>query len=186
MYPYLMTLRTVLSARFRPTLQFEGTSVLNLRAGFNDIDHYGEINNGRQLTLMDLGRYDLGVRVGLMKLIAKKKWGLAVGGISIRYRRRIPFLKRYSLKTRVMGHDGRWFYFLQEMWCEDKICSSALVKAGIISKSGLVLAQEVLEEFPDTEWKEPLPEWVEAWIDAESKRPWPSSKDGSSQVLNQK
>ncbi|MCF7823132.1 MAG: thioesterase family protein [Candidatus Marinimicrobia bacterium] len=177
MYPYLLTLRTVLTARFRPTLQFDGISQITLRAGINDIDMYGEINNGRQLTLMDLGRYDLGVRVGLMEVVRKKNWGLAVGGISIRYRRRIPFLRRYTLKSRVLSHDERWFYFLQEMWCQDNICSSALVKAGVVSKSGLIPAKEVLKEFPDLDWNEPLPDWVNAWIQAESKRPWPSNSD---------
>lgn len=80
MYPYILTLRTLLTARFRSKLAFSDTGVIQLRAGLNDIDHYGEVNNGRQLTLMDLGRYDLGVRGGLMKIITQQKWGLAVGG----------------------------------------------------------------------------------------------------------
>ena len=94
MYPYLLTLRTIYQARRRPKLNFDDTGIVHLRAGLLDIDHYGEVNNGRQLTLMDLGRYDLGVRGGLMELISKKKWGFAVGGSSIRYRRRIPFGKK--------------------------------------------------------------------------------------------
>ncbi len=175
MYPYLLTLHTLITARYRPPLQFHETVVIKLRAGFSDIDHYGEVNNGRQLTLMDLGRYDLGVRGGLMKLIAEKKWGLAVGGSSIRYRRRIPFGKKYELRSRISGHDGRWFYFQQEMWCGENICSSALIKAGVISKQGLVPATEVMESFPVENWTGELPEWVQAWIDAESLRPWPSN-----------
>jgi len=175
MYPYLLTLRTILTARYRPTLDFGDTSVINLRAGFTDIDHYGELNNGRQLTLMDLGRYDLGVRGGLMTLIAKKKWGFAVGGSSIRYRRRITLWKKFQLHSEVIGHDGRWFYFLQKMCLGDTICSSALIKAGVISKKGLVPAAEVMQEFPDTKWSGELPDWVTAWINAESQRPWPNS-----------
>jgi len=176
MYPYIKTLHTVLSARFRPALNLDGTSILNLRAGLTDIDHYGEINNGRHLTLMDLGRYDLGVRTGLMKLIAEKKWGLAVGGSSVRYRRRITLWRKFQLHSEVIGHDGRWFYFLQRMCTGDTICSSALIKAGVISKNGLVPATEVMKEFPDTTLTGELPDWVTAWIDAESQRPWPKQK----------
>ena len=175
MYPYLLTLRTILQARRRPKLKFDETGVIHLRAGFLDIDHYGEVNNGRQLTLMDLGRYDLGVRGGLMKVINAKKWGFAVGGSSIRYRRRIPFLHKFELHSRLVGHDGRWFYFLQEMKRKESICSSALIKAGVVSKSGLIPATEVMQEFPDMEWDSSLPDWVTAWVDAESQRPWPSS-----------
>ncbi len=175
MYPYLLTLRTFLTAKFRSPLEFHETGIIKLRAGILDIDHYGEVNNGRQLTLMDLGRYDLGVRGGLMKLISAKKWGFAVGGSSIRYRRRITFGKKYELRSRLAGHDGRWFYFQQEMWCGENICSSALIKAGVVSKQGLVPAPDVLMELPDNDWDGELPEWIRAWIDAESQRPWPSS-----------
>lgn len=173
MYPYIRVLKTLITAKIKSPLKFNDTSVLKLRAGFLDIDNYGEVNNGRQLTMCDLGRYDLGVRVGLMDVARKKGWGLAIGGSSVRYRRRIPLFKRYELHSRALGHDGRWFYFLQEMKMGDSICTSALIKGGVISRDGLVPATEVLAEFPDMEWDGALPEWVNSWISAEGERPWP-------------
>lgn len=175
MYPYFRTIKTILSAKYRSSLNFGDSGILNLRAGLTDIDHYGEINNGRQLTLMDLGRYDLGVRGGLMKLISEKKWGFAIGGSSTRSRRRITLWKKFQLHSEVIGHDGRWFYFHQKMCQGATICSSALIKAGVVSKNGLVPAAQVMEEFPDNTWTGELPGWVTAWIDAESQRPWPSN-----------
>ncbi len=175
MYPYLRTIKTILSAKYRSSLHFGDSGIMNLRAGIFDIDHYGEINNGRQLTLMDLGRYDLGVRGGLMKVVKAKKWGLAVGGSSIRYRRRITLWKKFQLHSELLGHDGRWFYFLQKMCIKDSICSSALIKAGVVSKAGLIPASEVMQEFPDENWSGELPDWVHSWINAESQRPWPSN-----------
>ena len=165
MYPYLSTLRVIWNARQKSPIKLNESSTITLRAGFLDIDNYGEINNGRQLTLMDLGRYDLGVRVGLMDLVKAKKWGLAVGGFSVRFRRRIPWLHKFELRSRVVGHDGRWFYFHQETWCKDQICSSALIKAGVISKAGLVPAPEVIEALPKQTWDQELPQWVQAWVD---------------------
>lgn len=172
MYPYFRVITTLLGSRFRPKLKFGETGILRLRAGFLDIDTNGEVNNGRQLTIMDLGRYDIAARVGLIKVVRKKRWGLAIGGSSVRYRRRIPFLKRYEMHSKVIGHDGRWFYFLQEMWRDNSICTSALIKAGVISKGGLVPVAEVLKEFTETNWSGELPQWVQAWIDAEGQRPW--------------
>lgn len=180
MYPYLRTIKTIVSARFRSPLGFGDTSTLHLRAGLTDIDHFGEINNGRQLTLMDLGRYDLSVRGGLMKIIRRKKWGFAVGGSSIRYRRRITLWKKFQLHSELIGHDGRWFYFQQRMCQGDTICSSALIKGGVVAKTGLVPASEVLQEFPGHTWSGELPDWVKAWIEAESQRPWPQ-REGHSQ-----
>ena len=53
------------------------------------------INRGA-LDYMELGRWDFSQRVGFISLMRKKGWGLAVGGASIRYRRRIPLLKKFT------------------------------------------------------------------------------------------
>lgn len=176
MYPYYTAARILLLSKFKPAMQITEESRLHLRAGFSDIDIYPEVNNGRHLTLMDLGRFDLAARTGLIRLVRRKKWGLVVGGASIRYRRKIPFFKKFTLATRVIGHDNRWFYFQQVTSRNDRICSAALVKAGIRSSMGLVSATEVVREMGGEDWKPDLPEWVEAWIEAEGKRPWPPDK----------
>jgi len=71
-------------------------------------------------------------------------------------------------------HDQRWFYFLQETYLENKICSSALIKAGVTSKHGLVPATEVIKKFDREDWSPDIPVWIAAWIEAEGQRPWPS------------
>ena len=53
------------------------------------------------------------------------------------------------------------------------ICSSALIKAATTSKQGLVPATEVLAAYDKPIPSFDVPDWVNAWIDAESQRPWP-------------
>ncbi|MEW6672400.1 MAG: thioesterase family protein [Thermodesulfobacteriota bacterium] len=166
-----------MQSKLRPGLQIDGESILHLRAGFSDVDLYPEVNNGRHLTLMDLGRFDLAVRTGLIGLARRKNWGLVVGGASIRYRRKIPFFRKFTLTTRLLGHDGRWFYFQQTTTRAQKICSAALIKAGIRSMAGLVPAGEVIKEMGIENWSAELPDWVKAWIAAEGKRPWPEGSE---------
>ena len=55
---------------------------------------------------------------------------------------------------------------------KDKICSSALIKIGTTSKQGLVPATDVLKEYGDENYNPEIPDWVSAWIEAESQRPW--------------
>jgi acyl-CoA thioesterase FadM len=148
-------------------------SVIRLRAGIGDMDLYPEVNNGRQLTLMDLGRIDVAARTGLMRVIRERRWNLVAGGSSIRYRRRLPLWARFTLRTEVIGHDERWFYFLQEMYRGETICSSALIKAGVRNRAGLIAASEVTAAMGRPDWNPPLPDWVIAWIAAEGQRPWP-------------
>ena len=175
MYPYFKAIKVLLHSKFKPGLKIYDESIVHLRAGFSDIDMYPEVNNGRHLTLMDLGRFDLAVRTGLIGFIHRKNWGLVVGGASIRYRRKIPFFRKFTLTTKLLGHDERWFYFQQTTSRQQKICSAALVKAGIKSSEGLVPASVVFKEMGIENGPSKLPDWVKAWIEAEGKRPWPEN-----------
>ena len=174
MYPYIKLTSTLIKAKFSTPLSLEDKSVLKFKAGFSDIDLFMELNNARYFIFMELGRWDFSYRVGFLKLMRKNKWSIAVGGSSIRFRRRIPFLKNFTLITQLICHDGRWFYFLQETYMNDKICSSALMKIGVTSKKGLVPATEVLKKINRIDWGAEIPDWVSAWSDAESQRPWPT------------
>jgi acyl-CoA thioesterase FadM len=174
MYPYLKLLTTLWKARGKPPLGIDDTSVIECRAGTGDIDVFGELNNGRQLVYFELGRWDYSQRIGFIALMRKKRWGLVVGGASVRYRRRVPWMHRFSVTTQMLCHDQRWFYFLQEIHRGDEICSSSLMKAGVTSRGGLVPAKEVVAAMGHAGWGEQIPDWVQAWIDAEGQRPWPS------------
>ncbi len=175
MYPYVKLLTTLFKAKYRPELNLDDKSVLSCRAGLTDIDVFIELNNARHLSYMELGRWDYSRRVGLLALMKKHKWAVAVGGASVRYRRRIGFLQKFTLTTQLICHDGRWFYFLQETHVKGKVCSSALIKAATTSKQGLVPANEVLEAYGKPSPNFDVPDWVNAWIDAEGQRPWPQS-----------
>ena len=98
-------------------------------------------------------------------------YALADFQISIRYRRRIPFLAKFELTTKMICHDGRWIYFLHEFYRKNKICASALLKVGITSKQGLVPAPQVAKAMGIGNWGDEMPEWVTAWIEAEGNLP---------------
>jgi acyl-CoA thioesterase FadM len=138
MYPFLKLAITLNKARFRSRLELEDTGILHSWAGVTDVDPFMELNHARQILYMELGRWDYSERAGFIELLKKNKWGLTVGGISIRYRRPVPFLKSFTVTTRPICHDSRWFYFLQEILRGDRICTSALVKpaAGTADRPG--------------------------------------------------
>ena len=173
MYPYLQLLITLARARRRESFDVDDTGVITCRAGLTDIDVFGELNNARQLIYFELGRWDFSQRVGFVSTMRRNKWGLVVAGASVRYRRRIPFLHKFTVSTQVLCHDGRWFYFLQEIHRGGTICTSSLMKAGVTGLGGLVPATEVLAAMDKTGWGSEIPQWVQAWIEAEGERPWP-------------
>jgi acyl-CoA thioesterase FadM len=172
LYPYLRLLSVLTKAKFKPSLDINKESILKMRVFFGDTDFYPELNNGRHLTLMDLGRFDLAVRTGLLKSVHKQKWRFAVAGASVRFRHRLKLFRRFLLHTRLVAVDKRWFYFHQKTIIKGKIHSSALIRAGVTSKQGIVPVKDVLDIMGISNWNLDMPKWVKAWSAAEELRPW--------------
>ncbi len=173
MYPLIRLIDVMVRARRRPPLTPSEPSVLRMTVWPWDCDTFGEVNNGRHLTLFDLGRFDYGARTGLMKVLKKKKWGLVVAGSTIRYRRRLTPFQRYTMHTHLVARDDKWFYFVQSTEHKGVICSSALLRTGVTSKGRVVPTQDVAVELGYTDWKPTIPAWVQGWIDSDAQRPWP-------------
>ncbi|WP_421702472.1 acyl-CoA thioesterase [Aliiroseovarius sp.] len=138
-----------------------------------DLDLWMELNNGRTLTLYDLGRVPMGGRVGFSKAVLDNKWGIAVAGGSIRYRKRVTAFQRIEMKTRLLGWDERFFYIEQSMWVKGACTSHVLLRTAVTSKGGAVPTAEVAGAMNLDPTSPTLPDWAEAWIAADSQRPWP-------------
>jgi len=172
MYPWLRLAKVFITKKNRKPLGVGDASVLNSRVCITDIDPFFELNNGRYLTLFDFGRYDVAMRTGLWKALKREKWGFMVAGISIRYRHRLRLFTKFEIHSTVVGFDHRWFYFEQKIISNGKLHTSALVRTSVISKSGLVPTQEVLEKMNLTDVSIPVPEWIDKWAKSDEMRPW--------------
>lgn len=138
-----------------------------------DADMFWEMNNGRILTFYDLGRYALGQRIGLMRTLRDRGWGLVVAGASVRYRARIRPFQRFDLRTRLLGWDQRFFYLEQAMWRGDVACNHALMRTGVTEKGRLVETRRVADAMGLSPDSPRLPDWAASWTDADTERPWP-------------
>ena len=78
MYPYLRLASVMMTERAKPRLALFDTHAMAMRCLPNDLDGFFEMNNGRILTLYDLGRFALSVRIGLWDVLRREGWGLVV------------------------------------------------------------------------------------------------------------
>ncbi len=178
MYPYARLGLHLWRARREGPLSIEDTGRIRTRVWLGDIDFFAEFNNGRYLTLMDLGRMHLAWRTGLIRVAHERNWAFFVAGASVRFRHRLPLLSKIVLGTRVIGHDDRWFYFHQVYSKGGRPCFSGLIRAGLKNEEGIVPVGKVLEAMGRPDWNPELPAWVRAWIQAEDGRPWPPEETG--------
>tara|TARA_R110002051_G_scaffold218784_2_gene282588 strand:+ start:1804 stop:2370 length:567 start_codon:yes stop_codon:yes gene_type:complete len=173
MYPFGRLIKDMFLARKASDLSFLGTHVSYHRCWPQDIDVFMEMNNGRILTILDLGRTVLAKRVGLMKLLRDNRWGLTMAGTSVRYRKRIRPFVRFKMVSRAVGWDDRFFYIDQSIWIDGDCAVQALYRSAITDKNGIVTPQRAFEALGDTPTSPTLPTWVVNWIEADSTRPWP-------------
>lgn len=167
MYPYLRLLKVILRAKSGKKISIEGVSVIKMRVWPNDIDIYAEMNNGKYLTILDLGRIDLAVRTGIWIAAKKNRWALVAGGANVRFRRKLVPWQRFKIKTALISRDEKWFYFHQQVFKEDQVCLTALIRAGLMNKDGLIPTFDVLKAIGSESWAPDLPVWVLEWIKAD-------------------
>lgn len=159
------TLWKALTLRLRPPLGPLGVSVLSFRVWPNDLDVNIHMNNGRFLSVMDLGRFDLSFRTGLGRAMLKNRWKPLVGGLSMRYRRSLAPFERYELHTRLLGWDAKWFYLEQRFLKGGNLVAEGIVRALFRGRKGNVAVSEVLAQM-GYEGPEPeLPEAVRRWAE---------------------
>lgn len=173
MYPVIRLAKQILINRKAGPIALNDTHRAWLRAWPWDIDVFLDLNNGRLLTLMDLGRMGYFTRMGVISKLRENGWYGTVAGSVIRYRRRITVMQKLELRTRVLGWDARFTYFDQSFWRGDECCVHAVIRTAITSGAGIVPSDQVAVAFGFGTESPPLPDWVKAWDAAERQRPWP-------------
>lgn len=177
MYPFIRLFKEIVKARRQPRLALFGTHVSHHICWPWDIDMFLELNNGRSLTMYDLGRIPLASRVGLDDALLRNRWGLTMAGASVRWRARIKTFQRFEIRSRALGWDDRFVYLEQSMWLPDGRCAGhVLYRSAVTDKAGLVSPDRVLKALGHEGPSPALPDWVRAWIDADQTRPWPPER----------
>ncbi len=173
MYPYLRMAGEMWALRKLPPLDLCGVHVSRHRCWPHDLDPWMELNNGRTLTLYDLGRIPYAVRTGLHAVTRAQGWGLTVAGNTTRYRRRVRLWDRIEMRTRCIGWDRRFLYVEQAMWVGGECASHQLVRNAVTSADGIVAPARLMEAMGRPVEGPALPGWVQAWIAGDAERPWP-------------
>ena len=174
MYPFLSLGLNLFAARKLPPMDLLDMHVSQHRCRLVDCDIFMEMNNGRILTLYEMGRFQAAVRMGLWALLKKKRWGLTVAGTSIRYRKRITPFEKYEIRTKIATWDERFVYIEQGMYKLNGDCASHVLLRTAVVEKGRAVPTDVLIEAMGVTTPRPTPApWVQNWIDAEATRTWP-------------
>lgn len=141
-----------------------------------DLDLWRELNNGRTLTLFDMGRLPLAKRVGLIETLKRERWALTMAGVVVRYRKRVRMFDKVEMRSRAIGWDDKFVYLEQAMFLKNGECANhAIYRSAVTDRNGIVRPPRLMAAMGvDTSVQSPdLPDWVQTWVTAEDTRPWP-------------
>jgi acyl-CoA thioesterase FadM len=116
---------------------------VRLRVWPNDIDFNFHLNNSRYLTCMDYGRIHMLAANGILDHIILRRFTPLVGSIDIVYRRSLGLGVGFSLRTRTLCWDDKWFYIEQTMESREGLAAKAWVK-GIFQERGKNIPPQAL------------------------------------------
>ena len=160
---FLTLLKALRGPRVRPGEAVE----LELRVLPTDLDLNGHMNNGRYLTVMDLGLATLFIRSGFARMCLNKGWRPMSGGSLVHFRRGLTLFQRYTLRLTLVGWDEFWSYCHFEFIRGGEVCATGVVKGATVSGKGRVPTSEVYPALGYDGASLPLPEEVVAWIAAD-------------------
>lgn len=125
-----------------------------------DIDFFMHMNNGRYFSFLDLARLNLLIRANCNSQLNKHHIIGVVASEFIRFKRSIPLFKRFTIVTKMVYWDDKYFYLHQRFFLKKKLCAYSLVRIRCLQKGKLLAPNEVLALINIKKASPPLPAWL--------------------------
>lgn len=139
-------------------------STTSFRVLPTDIDLYGHMNNGRYLSIADLGRFELMMDAGMYAPMQKRGWYPVVVGTTISYRKSLDLWQRYEVESRFVGYDDRAVFVEQRFTVGGEMYARMFIRGRFLKKSGgLVPMDELAELFGVGLDEVEVPDWLLRW-----------------------
>ncbi len=172
---WLRLLWLLVTARWRGKLTPPfAVSELPFRVWLHDLDTSLHMNNGRYWTLMDLGRTDLLLRMGLWRAVLRHGWTPVVTAGTIRFRRELRLWRALTLRTRILCWSEDWAVIEHRIVSrrengEEITNAVALVRVGLYDRKakGFVPIQRMMTEMGVTATSPPVSDDVAAFLASE-------------------
>jgi acyl-CoA thioesterase FadM len=144
-------------------------TVVRFRVWPNDLDLNFHMNNGRYLTLLDLGRLDLLMHNGSIRHLFKRKWYPVLASCHVRFRRPLNLFQKFEIRTRIVTWDEKWIYLEQRMLRNGQVAMHAYLKGVFMARGeGSVPITRLLDLMGIRQEAPAMPAGLAAWKEAES------------------
>lgn len=112
----------------RPRMGLFDACDTTFRVNPMDLDLNLHMNNGRYLSIMDLGRFDLMLRAGIFWKLVRGGYFPVVVSESIRFKQSLESFQKFTLVSRVESWDEKDFFIVQQFRNGDMVAAEGYIK----------------------------------------------------------
>ena len=154
--------------KFQSIEEFTTTPTsIDYRVWPNEAD-LNNLNGSRYLTFMEVSRFDMMIRTGLLKYCYQNKMVAVVASQHIVYKRPITRWMKFTLKSRIMYWDEYFMYIQHKFEGNGKQLATAIVKVAWLTKGKQkVSIDQVFNNVGYHVQDLEEPEFLETWLAAE-------------------
>jgi acyl-CoA thioesterase FadM len=160
-------LLNLIAAIWRQPIDMMAWSSIPIRIWPHDLDLNFHANNGRILTLADVGRMDMAFRSGLLSKCLRRGWRPVVASATVRFRKPLALFRRYDLQSRVLTWDEKWVYMEHRFVRNGEVAVAIIIRGGFLGAGGMVSPAEIQTLLGLEATAPELPEWLKQWRAAE-------------------
>lgn len=137
-----------------------------------DIDILRHMNNGRYLSLFDLGRWDLLIRTGLFDAMKDRGWYAVVSSETVTFRKSLELWQRFDIESRFTGHDDKALFMEHRVVIGGEVYARVIVRARMLRRTGgTVPHDELFAAVGRPEGVPGVDEWIHEWAGASALPP---------------
>jgi len=136
---------------------------VQLRVWPNDLDFNLHVNNGRYLSLADIGRIDYFIRSGLFELARRRRAFPIVGDAIAKFRRDLKLFERFEIETRLLGWDHKWGFMEHRFIKNGRVIGVVAIRGVFRAADGPLEPGVFLSGLDLPTESPPLPQWLQEW-----------------------
>jgi acyl-CoA thioesterase FadM len=160
MYPWLRLMRAGVSLIGASKVDLLTPTRVMLRAWPNDLDVNLHVNNGRYLSLADIGRIHWFVRTGLLRAARLQRAFPVVGDAIAKFRRDLKAFQAVEIHTRLVGWDRKWGFIEHRFVRHGRVIGVVLIRGVFKGPDGPVDPALLLAAIGHSGPSPELPPWV--------------------------
>jgi hypothetical protein len=164
---WVRILATLVRSLFQPKIEPTALLETDMIVGPTEAD-LRFVGNARYMLFMEIGRLEQMLRTGILRHARRRRWSPLVVSQTIRYVRPLRRFQRFTLKTRLVAWDDRWFFIEHKIERRGQLVAFGVAKCCFRGPEGVVPPASAFAAVNVSVTPVTLPRYATLWTESEA------------------